>query len=314
MTKIVNRLAGLLNLGRKNNRGGPLTLVQQVCLALNFYAGNHFTRIAGLCGGVSQKTTWLAIQKVTNQLCLLNAQYIHMPTTQEIEETANRLEAQFHLSQFAFGIDGVVMKFDGALREIPEGTVQQDFWHCKMLYAINVQVVGNDRHLIYDINVDCQGNTNNARVWKISQVKRVIERQHRFLFAGDSGYPINENLITPYRNAEALRNPRRCKFNQRLTGLRMVCTENIFAIMKHRFPKLTKLRCSLFRARKIIVTIAILYNIAILWNDHVPVGGIPPEDDPAGPAVPEQEYEIDEDDAEPAVCTPVVCSCKSGCA
>jgi hypothetical protein len=87
----VNRLAGLLNLGRKNNRRRPLTPVQQVCLALNFYAGGHFTRIAGLCGGVSQKTAWLAIQRVTNQLCLLKAQYIRMPTTQEMEETTNRL-------------------------------------------------------------------------------------------------------------------------------------------------------------------------------------------------------------------------------
>jgi hypothetical protein len=71
--------------------------------------------------------------------------------------------------------------------------------------------------------------------------------------------------------------------------------------MKRRFPELTKLRCSHGRARKIIVAIAILHNIAILWNDDEPVGGIPPEEDPAGPAVPEQEYEILEDDAEPAV-------------
>jgi hypothetical protein len=71
--------------------------------------------------------------------------------------------------------------------------------------------------------------------------------------------------------------------------------------MKRRFPELTKLRCSHSRARKIIVTIVILHNIAVLWNDNVPVGGIPPQEDPAGPAVPEQEYEIVEDDTEPAV-------------
>jgi hypothetical protein len=218
-----------------------------------------------------------------------------------MEETANCLVAQFHLPCFAFGIDGVVMKFDGAPRELPEGTVQQDFWHRQMLYTINVQVVGNDRHLIHDLNVDWQGSTNDARVWKNSPEKCVIDGQHRFLLAGDSGYPISENLITLYHNAEALRNPRRRKFNQRLSGLRTVCTENIFGIMKQRFPELTKLRCNNSRARKIIVAITILYNIAILWNDDEPVGGIPPEEDPAGPAVPEQEYEILEDDAEPAV-------------
>ncbi len=170
-----------------------------------------------------------------------------------------------------------------------------------MLYAINVQIVGNDRHLIHDINVDWQGATNDARVLKKSPVKQVIERQRRYLLAGDSAYAISENLITPFRNAEALANPCKQKFNGRLSGLRTVCTENIYRILKRRFPELTKLRCSHRRARKIIVGIAILHNISILWNDDDPVGGIAPAEDPFGPVVPEQEYEIVEDDGEPAV-------------
>jgi hypothetical protein len=48
-------------------------------------------------------------KRVINQLCLLEDQYIHMPTDQEMQETATRLEAKFHLPRFAFGIDGVVM-------------------------------------------------------------------------------------------------------------------------------------------------------------------------------------------------------------
>ncbi len=97
-----------------------------------------------------------------------------------------------------------------------------------MRYAINVQVVGNDRHLIHDINVDWPGVTHDVRIWKNSSGKQVLERQRKFLFAGDSGYPISENLITSYRNAEALGNQRKRKFNTRLSGLRTVCTENIF--------------------------------------------------------------------------------------
>jgi hypothetical protein len=294
----VLRLVEILNLGRMNNRGRPLTPVQQVCIALNFYAGGHFTRIAGLCGGVSQKAAWVAIERVTNQLCLLKDQYIHMPTDQEMQETATRLEAKFHLPRFAFGIDGVVMIFDGAPREIPAGTVKQDYWNRKMRWAINVQVIGNDRHLIYDINVDWQGCTHDARIWKNSSAKRVIERQRRYLLAGDSAYPISENLMTPYRTAEALANPRRRLFNKRLSGLRTVCTENIFGILKRRWPRLTELRCKHLRARRIIVAIAILHNIAIRWNDGEPVGGNSNRD---FPVVPEQQYEIIADDAEPAV-------------
>jgi hypothetical protein len=289
-----------LALGRRNNRGRPLTPIQQVCVALNFYAGGHFTRISGLCGGVSQKTAWLAINRVTNKLCRLKAHFIRLPTTLEMEETAARLEERFHLPRFAFGIDGVVMIFDGAPRKVPEGTVKQDYWNRKMRYATNVQVVGNDRHVIHDINVDWPGVTHDARIWKNSSVKQVLERQRQFLLAGDSGYPISENLITPYRNAEALGNRRKRKFNTRLSGLRTVCTENIFGIMKRRFNQLTKLKCTLHRARRTIVAIAVLHNISILWNDELPVEDIVPCDGPARP-VPAQEYEIVGDDAEPAV-------------
>ncbi len=50
----MRRLAALMNLGRENDRGRPLSPIQQVCVALNFYGGGHYTRVAGLCGGVSQ--------------------------------------------------------------------------------------------------------------------------------------------------------------------------------------------------------------------------------------------------------------------
>ncbi len=54
-----------------------------------------------------------------------------MPTDQEMQETATRFEAKFYLPRFAFGIDGVVMTFDGAPCEIPAGTVKQDYWNRK---------------------------------------------------------------------------------------------------------------------------------------------------------------------------------------
>jgi hypothetical protein len=91
------------------------------------------------------------------------------------------------------------MKFDGTLHENPKDTIQQDFWHCTMLYDINVQVVGKDCHPIHDINVDWQGSTNYALVWQNLPVKPVIEFQHRFILAWDYASGVSENLIAPYR-------------------------------------------------------------------------------------------------------------------
>jgi hypothetical protein len=238
----VKDLARILPLDRPNNRGRPLTPIQQVCIALNFYGGGHLTRVAGLCGGVSQKAAWCAIRKVTAGLCDLKGQVIQMPTNREMAATAQRLERRFHLPGFAFGVDGVVVKFEEAPRAIPEGTVKQDFWHHKNCHALNVQIVGNDDGLILDINADWQGSVNDARIWNTSPVKAVINRQREFLLAGDSGYPISEVLITPYRNAEAAGDPTKRLFNQRLSGLRTVCTENIFGIWKRRYRCLKLLR------------------------------------------------------------------------
>jgi hypothetical protein len=93
----VRRLAALLNLGRDNDRGRPLSPIQQVCVALNFYGGGHYTRVAGLCGGVSQNAGWTCIERVTNALLLLKDQFIRMPTDQEAAASAQHNFLRFGL-------------------------------------------------------------------------------------------------------------------------------------------------------------------------------------------------------------------------
>jgi hypothetical protein len=171
-----------------------------------------------------------------------------------------------------------------------------------MCHAINVQIVGNDKKLILDINADWQGVTHDARIWNNSAVKRVIHRQRRYLLAGDSAYPISDVVITPYRNVEAVADPTMRDFNQRLSGLRTVMSENIFGIWKRRFPCLKYLRCHYPRARKVVIATAILHNISIIWNDEDPVGNVNSDAGEPFPEVhDEEDFEIIEDDAEPPV-------------
>ncbi len=275
----VTQLAEILELDPKNFRGRPLSAVQQVCVALNFYAGGHFTRVAGLCHGVSQKAAWWAIRRVTTKLCLLREDFIKYPTTAEMAETANNLYERFGLAGFAFGIDCVVVKFTKAPHKISVGSVQQDYWNRKMTHALNVQIVGNDKRLILDIDCDWFGSANDARIWKNSSAKTVIEGQtdqNPFLLAGDSGYPLSQYLIVPYTTEEALNDESKRRFNRRHSGLRTVVTENIFAIMKSRFPVLNMLRAHKDNARQHVLAIAILHNLCILWGDEDPDGPPPP--------------------------------------
>jgi len=265
----VRRLAGLLEgLERPNNRGRPLTPIQQVCVTLGYFGGGHLTRVAGLCGGVSQKGAWCAVRRVTAAICAQKDNFIRMPTDEEAAATARRLEDRFHLPGFAFGVDGVVMLYEDKPRLIPRGRVPQDYWNRKMVYAMNVQIVGDDEGRILDIDVDWAGSANDARIWNASGVKRVIQRQRQFLIAGDSAYPISEVCITPYRVAETVADRSKALFNRRHSGLRTVCTENLFGRWKRRWRILKMLRMKEAWARETIMACAVLHNMAILWADE----------------------------------------------
>ena len=104
----VQRIADLLeqDLKHPSNQGSPLTPVQQVCIALNHMAGGHFQRVSGVCGGVCQWTARSALVRVTNALLKLKSDYIHMPSSAQMQETSLRMLDKFGLPRFAFAVDG----------------------------------------------------------------------------------------------------------------------------------------------------------------------------------------------------------------
>jgi hypothetical protein len=259
------QLADLVVPQRPTDRGLPLTPVQKVCLALNHYAGGHFTRISAYCGNVSYYAAWSAIDEVTDGLCALSRHVIRLPTDREMEATARQMFAKYHLPGFAYAVDGTFVRFDGAPRGIPHGPGQanrQNFFTRKLFYGINAMVIANDRKLIVGLDVDWHGSAHDARVWRMSRLKRRIERRRGYYLAGDSAYPGSDTLVKPYPNQEAIRNPRKRLFNSRLCGLRTEMSENVFGIWKGRFPCLRNLRCHYtkvgwsmkFRSREIFIS------------------------------------------------------------
>ncbi len=137
------------------------------------------------------------MRRVVNAICALKDEFIRMPTNEECAVTARFLENKFGLPRFAFGVDGVAVKFEEAPCGIPVDTVQQDFWNRKMTYALNVQIVGNHEGRILDLCADWQGATADARIWNASPVKFIIDWQRHYLVAGDSGYPITRPASHP---------------------------------------------------------------------------------------------------------------------
>ena len=57
-------------------------------------------------------------------------------------------------------------------------------------------------------------------------------------------------------------------FNRRLSGLRIVTSENIYGRWKKRFPILKNMRTDLELSQKIIISTAVLHNIAQILGDE----------------------------------------------
>jgi len=272
----------MLQLHRGTNRGVPLTPVQTMCLALNHFGGGHFQRVTGYCGNVSQNAAFCAIERVRQKLVELKAEFIRLPTVAEMEATAARIEERFQLPNFAYGIDGMPVRFDEAIRGIPVGpgfANLQNYRSRKGYYCINVLYVANDQHLILAFDRDWHGAAHDARIWTQSLFKPLIEAQPRFLLAGDSAFPISNVLVKPFSNAEAEVDARKRLFNKRHSGLRTVMTENTFGIMTKRFPILKKMRSHYQNAKETIDATAVLHNISILLHDDVPVEVVRPDPD-----------------------------------
>ena len=218
----VGRIAKMLHTDLAlDPQGEPLSPVQQLCVALHHYGGGHYQRVTGLCGGVSQNAARTALIQVTNALVARKAQFIFMPDIQEMGDTSERMFQRFGLPSLSMAVDGMMARFEEAPKKLPPGKYQQLYWCRKQFYAINCQVVANDRK-IYDLDVRWPGSTHDSRIWKRSQVKQYIESQRRFLVAGDTGYPISEVLMKPFTMNEADGDRRKRLFNRKLSGARTV--------------------------------------------------------------------------------------------
>ena len=93
-----------------------------------------------MAGGVCQTTVWKYIHKVTDVLLTLKEDYIKMPSREMLEDTARRMLQKYHIRDLGFGVDGMMVYFDGAPKNLPAGFRAQHFWSRKEKYALNVQV------------------------------------------------------------------------------------------------------------------------------------------------------------------------------
>ena len=143
--------------------------------------------------------------------------------------------------------------------------------------------MGNDSKKILDIDLQWPGSTQDAGIYRNSEVKEYVEGLvPHYKLAGDTGYPISQVLMKPFLTQQARNDPQKRLFNIRLSGLRTEMSEHIFGMWKRQFPILKRMGYHFNRCQQVVLCTAILHNICIDWGkkdlpDDGEDGPVPPD-------------------------------------
>lgn len=75
-----------------DQRGSPLSPLQQVCLAMTYFASDTPQRSAGYIAGVKSTCANETVKRVVLSICQLAPTIIFMPSQEKMQETAEYFE------------------------------------------------------------------------------------------------------------------------------------------------------------------------------------------------------------------------------
>ena len=114
----------------------------------------------------------------------------------------------------------------------------------------------------------CPSRIHDARIFDLSFISKkiVVICDNQFHILGDAAYPINDFLITPFRDNGHL-TQQETSFNRKHSATR-VRIENAFGLLKHRFRSLVMLEFhKIDKTSLFILACCVLHNRSIRAND-----------------------------------------------
>lgn len=254
---LVRRIGPKLVSSTRNN---AISSLEQVLIALRFYATGTFQIAVGDLHDISQPSCSRVVSRVSASISELSSDYIHLPRTE-----SERIEISqdfFHLSGFP-GVLGAVDCTHIPIQS-PGGEKAETFRNRKGFFSINVQTVSDKNLLIRNIIARWPGSTHDCTIFENSHVFAEFETREipeKYHLLGDNGYACKLCVMTPILNPQS---DSEMRYNRSHIKARNT-VERQYGIWKRHFPCLSVgLRCNLKNAMNIIVATAILHNIAIL--------------------------------------------------
>lgn len=247
-------------------RNDALSPSEQLLLALRFYATGSFLSVAGDFCGVHKSTACKTIKRVSQALAALRPRVIRMPETDE--EMAEVKSAFFNIARFPMCIGAIDCSH--VKIQSPGGEFAETFRNRKQYFSFNVQTIADANLKIMNIVARWPGASHDAHIFRNSAIMNSFElgNYRNCVLVGDSGYPVKPYLITPLRNP---RNGAEVLFNESQIRTRNV-VERSYGVWKRRFPGLALgLRLRRTTTQYVIVSTAVLHNIACSENENVPL-------------------------------------------
>lgn len=209
-----------------------LSVLEQIFIAIRFYATGTFQVVIGDDINVHKTTVSRVVYKVSKEIAKLARRYIFMPNAENLRE----VKAQF--CNIA-GFPNVIGCIDGSHIPIqsPGGEQAELFRNRKGFFSINVQVVCDAKLYIRDIDARWHGSTHDSTIYHNSFIRaRLDNNELDGHLLGDSAYPCRRHMMTPVLNPET--NPEK-HYNEAQIRTRNTI-ERMFGVWKRRFPCLSQ--------------------------------------------------------------------------
>lgn len=171
-----------------------------------------------------------------------------------------------------FNFPGVLGAIDGThiaiLKPMEE---EHNFINRKGYHSLNVQIICDADMKILSVNANYPGSTHDAFIWRNSLARNHLLNQYnlglrRTWLIGDSGYPLQPILMTPFLNPQP--NTPESRYNQSHMASRNV-VERCIGLLKMRFRCLLKERVARYTPQfvgKLVNTCVVLHNMCINFN------------------------------------------------
>lgn len=245
-------------------RGQPLSPVNQLLIALRFYATGTFQLVVGDTFKVHKSTVCRILHRVTEAIAGLRPKFVKFPET--VQEKRDVMNAFYTFSTMP-GVIGAVDCTHVPIQS-PGGPDAEIYRNRKGYFSINVQLICDHTGYISDVVARWPGSVHDSTIFDNSHIRAQLETSpFDGYLVGDGGYACRRYLLTPINNPT---NQQQKKYNAAQIKARN-CIERTNGILKRRFPALKYgMRLSLQHTLSVVVATVVLNNIAVIMGDEVP--------------------------------------------